>query len=74
MGPLDPHGPRCGAPAAPPSRGACLIPIDYMINRNTFSIYFRYTEQIDFGTVIIKSLVEMSFQITLLERCCPIDM
>ena len=22
MGPLDPHGPRCGAPAAPPSRGA----------------------------------------------------
>ena len=51
-----------------------LIPIDYMINRNTFSIYFRYTEQIDFGTVIIKSLVEMSFQITLLERCCPIDM
>ena len=26
MGPLDPHGPRCGAPAAPPSRGAwaCL--------------------------------------------------
>ena len=50
-----------------------LIPIDYMINRNTFSIYFRYTEQIDFGTVIIKSLVEMSFQITLLERCCPID-
>ena len=51
-----------------------LITIDYMINRNTFSIYFRYTEQIDFGTVIIKSLVEMSFQITLLERCCPIDM
>ena len=51
-----------------------LIPIDYMINRNTFSIYFRYTEQIVFGTVIIKSLVEMSFQITLLERCRPIDM
>ena len=22
MGPLDPHGPWCGAPAAPPSRGA----------------------------------------------------
>ena len=22
MGPLDPNGPRCGAPAAPPSRGA----------------------------------------------------
>ena len=51
-----------------------LIPIDYMINRNTFSIYFRYTEQIVFGTVIIKSLVEMSFQITLLEKCRPIDM
>ena len=51
-----------------------LIPIDYMINRNTFSIYFRYTEQIVFGTVIIKSLVEMNFQITLLERCRPIDM
>ena len=51
-----------------------LIPIDYMINRNTFSIYFRYTEQIVFGTVIIKSLVEMSFQITLLERCRSNDM
>ena len=24
MGPLDPHGPWCGAPAAPPSRGACV--------------------------------------------------
>ena len=51
-----------------------LIPIDYMITRNTFSIYFRYTEQIVFGTVTIKSLVEMSFQITLLERCRPVDM
>ena len=27
MGPLDPHGPRCGAPAAPPSRVACPHPI-----------------------------------------------
>ena len=33
-----------------------------------------YTEQTVFGTVTIKSLVEMSFQITLLERCRPIDM